>query len=486
MRLEPGIKVEHPELGFGVVSQVVGGKAIVKFFGEDCPVDIGELIVQEDYRPPVAINGKSVMLERVAFRQAYEAINLGVVPPDPAQLIAFSIAGDEVISRVHTWLDNAYEQGLCKVVFGNYGTGKTHYLSLVRSIALQAGWVVMSLEFDPKSADPAKPHLVYRELTSSLMFPRREDGTVTEGFMGLIKEVRKSWIDIRDRPLFKSSPWFKNAFETLLHYPHNEDQDYLSACAWLAGQKIELNVIRRMAKHMGRSSLQIPNMPRVKETADIYVFHLAVISDICRALGYKGLLIILDEAEHVRGYNVRRRERANNFFDLLARAAHCPVPNDDPPMFNDYFDLPKYWQTGPHFALFVGLTEGDTFSNPGIDLREACVFLHDNDDSIMLQPPNPSNYKDWCLKFFSAFHDHYPSDTSMLASEALRKEIAEVLRTEFEKLSNSENVLRIWVKLASLVPSILLAQNAHTTNELLTLVQVAIRGATGNILPWEI
>ena len=45
-----------------------------------------------------------------------------------------------------------------------------------------------------------------------------------------------------------------------------------------------------------------------------------------RSLGYKGLALILDEAEHVRGYNVNRRERANNLFDLLSRAAHRPIP----------------------------------------------------------------------------------------------------------------------------------------------------------------
>jgi hypothetical protein len=50
-----------------------------------------------------------------------------------------------------------------------------------------------------------------------------------------------------------------------------------------------------------------------------------VVNEMCRALGYKGLLLVVDEAEHVRGYNVRRQERANNFFDLLARCAHRPL-----------------------------------------------------------------------------------------------------------------------------------------------------------------
>jgi hypothetical protein len=57
---------------------------------------------------------------------------------------------------------------------------------------------------------------------------------------------------------------------------------------------------------------------------------LVLLNEICRSLRYKGLALILDEAEHVRGYSVNRRERANNLFDLLVRAAHRPIPRDTP------------------------------------------------------------------------------------------------------------------------------------------------------------
>jgi len=62
-------------------------------------------------------------------------------------------------------------------------------------------------------------------------------------------------------------------------------------------------------------NIRVPRMPSTRETADIYVHHLVVVNTLCKLLGYKGLAIILDEAEHVRGFNVRRRERANNFLN---------------------------------------------------------------------------------------------------------------------------------------------------------------------------
>lgn len=486
MIIERGSEVEHPEFGIGTVQEVLGGKAVVKFFGEDIDVDIDELI-------PLAGNGPGVLddqyrsgADKIALRRAYEAINLGVVPPDPSSLIEMTIAGDRIEGKVASWLSGARENGLCKVVFGDYGTGKSHYLRVVSCIARQMGWVTSLIEFDPKAADPAKPHLIYRALMSNLLFPERENGKVCLGFTGLIREIRENWDRVRDIPLFKKSPWFKNAIETLLYYPHSEDQDYLDACAWLAGDGVDLRVIRKMASGAGKKATTIPRMPKIKETADIYVYHLVVINDICRALGYKGLVIILDEAEHVRGYNVRRKERANNLFDLLARSAHRPLSTHDAPIPNDHgLVLPGFWNTGPHFALFVGLTEGDIFSDSALSLRDACVFLHEENDRIILHPPSPEEYKTWCQKFWKTFHNYYPDATALLASNRNREHLSTILLEEFESIPEGERLLRIWIKLASLVPSILLSRNAASIEELETFIRKSARESTGYVLPWE-
>jgi len=91
-------------------------------------------------------------------------------------------------------------------------------LKFVRCIALKAGWAVAYLEFDPKAADPAKPHLVYQNLMAALEFPPREDGRKTEDFIGFVKEVRDHWAqkNIRNNDIFRSNPWFSRAFEILI------------------------------------------------------------------------------------------------------------------------------------------------------------------------------------------------------------------------------------------------------------------------------
>lgn len=483
--MEPGDEVEHPEYGVGTVRQALGDVILVEFFGEEIDVPRRELTLRAGYKPGVA-PPLSVDQDAIRFRQAFEALNLGVVPGNPTELIYLTIGGERIASDTAGRLEVAASKGFCETVFGYYGAGKTHYLQLVKAIALRYGWVTAFLEFDPKAADPAKPHLVYAGLTAGLSFPLRENSeTPTEGFFGFVKEIRARWPEIKRGKYMSRSPWFLNALQTITHYPHNEDQDYLDAIGWLSGQATSLQVVRRLAKNTGEPGLVVPNMPRTKEVADIYVFHLVVLHEICRGLGYKGLLLIVDEAEHVRGFNVRRRERATNFFDILARAAHPPILDDPPPYSNEHgVLLPPYWREGPHFGLAVGLTEGGIFADPDVPLREACIFLHTEADRVRLRPPVPDAYEDWCRDLLAASARYLETTAPVFGDPGTRSAIARVLAEEFAAVQESERVLRNWVKLGNLAPSILLAQGERTVDELCDLVRAAARQAVGRALPW--
>ena len=490
MTLEPGTHVDHLDFGPGLVVQSLGDKVIVNFYGEEIDCELCELSVRNPSGPRVLDTTGSMSGDKVAFRRAFEAANLGVVPPDTSALVEMSIGGQAMEQEILSCLKNAPSQGLCKVVFGNYGTGKSHYLHLASVIARRAGWLVSYVEFDPKAVDPAKPHLVYREIMAKLRFPEKEDGTQQEGFLDLIKEIREHWGRLRTLPLLKKSPWFRNGLETLRFYPHDDSPDYVSACGWLMGQNVGITgpgSIRGLAR--GTTNINpslIPSMPKVRETAEIYVFHLAVINEIAKALKYKGFLIILDEAEHIRGFNVRRRERANNFYDFLALTAHPPLVMDEGlPSRNEHgYDLPRYWAKGPHFGLYIGLTEGDTFQEMYASLRDACVFLHDERDKILLAPPTSEEYGAWCNTLLESFLAHYPAKAALITDPEARHKISNVLQEEFEMYKDNA-VMRSWVKLACLVPSVLFSGSVNSVDETISVVKGAVKELMGGHLPWE-
>lgn len=489
MQLTKGDKVKHHDYGQGIVNQVLGGAVVVNFFGEDLDVDISTLTPIGKIAPQVTdCTNEDRSQEKIAFRAAFEAINLGVAPPDEGQLIDLTIRSDELKKRVSGWLAKAPEKGLCKVVFGYYGSGKSHMLKFIRCMALKAGWAVAYLEFDPKAADPAKPHLVYQNLMAALEFPKREDGRQAVGFMGFVKEVRDHWAqkDIRNNAIFKSNPWFSGAFEILMKYPHMPDvmEEYRDACSWLAGSHNSFQTVNALAREKGLK-VKVPRMPVTKETADIYVHHLVVVNTLCKLLGYKGLAIILDEAEHVRGFNVRRRERANNLFEFLARSAHLPDSNDDDPMMNDHGVLiPHYWNLGPHFALFVGLTEANTFLNQTLSLRDACLFLRTEEDRIMLAKPSKEDYAQWSDLFLKKFYGFYPFETKLISNDGLRAKIVDCLAQNYQA-SQDGVALRNMIKLVSLVPCMILSHPEMTFEELISHLKSTAEGYLGDTLPWE-
>lgn len=488
MYFSPGNKVTHSEFGQGTVVQLLGGTAVVNFFGDDIDVDVNQLVfVGQPTSQVVDKTNEDRRKEKIPFRTAFEAINLGVAPSDCGQLIDLTIRSNELTKRVSDWLTNAHYKGLCKVVFGYYGSGKTHMLKFFRCMALQSGWVVAYLEFDPKAADPAKPHLIYQNLMASLEFPERENGSQAEGFMDFIKEVRDNWDqkNIRNNPIFKSNPWFSGAFEILIKYPHMPDvEKYRDACLWLAGDHISFQKINALAREKGLKN-KVPRMPVTKETADIYVQHLVVVNALCKLLGYKGLAIIVDEAEHVRGFNVKRRQRATNFFDLLSRAAHIPDTDEDEPVMNDHgMFIPPYWKQGPHFALLVGLTPADIFFDSTLSLREACVFLREEEDKILLSNPSGEDYAVWCDLFLKKFCNFYPIETKIIQSEEALSQVVSCLAEVYQS-STSEISLRHHMKLASLVPCILMSKQNITLEMLLFVLRASAGMYLGNSLPWE-
>jgi hypothetical protein len=485
--IQAGDQVEHEEYGIGQVLALLGTTATVEFFGEKFDVDVGQLLPRSNGSSPV-LSATSVREGTdLAFRRSFEAVNLGVVPSDPDQLIKLTIGGDQMSEEVRDILDQAPRRGACRIFMGYYGSGKSHHLKLVKAIALREGWVTASIELDPKAADPAKPFSVYQELITGLEFPMRGDGNRNEDFFDLIKEIRDKWIDVRSLKYLKASQWFGSGIEALQYLAHRrDDQEYVSAVNWLAGQVKLVSAIRKVTWREGFRG-KIPTMPQTKDTALIYAFHLVVLNEVVKALGYRGLALIIDEAEHVRTYSINRYLRANNFFDVLARCAHPPRKGlQDPNCDYDMTGIPPFWREGPHFGLFVGLTEGEDTQDLKRKAGEMSVLIHSPDEVVHLAPPSAADYEAWAVRFLTEASSHLGPKVDLLSDPELCAQIAGVLRERFEQALDSEKLLRNWTKMAGLPPAVLLSQPAKVGhNELMAIVDDAAKQISGEVLPWD-
>lgn len=485
--IKAGDQVEHEEFGIGQVVALLGDTATVEFFGETFDVEVEELLSRPNGSSPVLASAPVREGSDLAFRQSFEAVNLGVVPSNPDQLIKLTIGGDQISADVRRMLDDAPKSGASRIFMGYYGSGKSHHLRLVRAIALSEGWVTASIELDPKSADPAKPFSVYQELISGMEFPTRSDGSRNEDFFDLIKEVRDNWMTVRSLKYLKASEWFGNGIEALQFLAHRrDDPEYVSAVNWLAGQVKLISAIRKVTWREGYRG-KIPTMPQTKDTGVIYAFHLVVLHEVLKALGYRGLALIIDEAEHVRTYSINRYLRANNFFDVLARCAHPPRKDmQDPNCDYDMTGVPPFWREGPHFGLFVGLTEGEDTQDLKRKAGEMSVLIHSPDEVVHLAPPSAAEYEAWAIRFLTEASIHLGPKVDLLSDPELCAQIAAVLRERFEQIPDTEKLLRNWTKMVGLPTAVLLSQSGTVGhNELVAIIADAARQISGEVMPWD-
>jgi hypothetical protein len=480
--------VEHAEFGMGRVLAVLGETATVDFFGESIDVELNELLIRGSQGDGPLPTAQPRQTTDVAFRKAFEAVNLGIVPSEPEQLVKLTIGGEATSAELGGLLRQAADDGLCRLFMGYYGSGKSHHLQLVKAVALNQGWVTASIELDPKAADPAKPSTVYQALMSGLEFPEKADGHKNADFLDLVKEIRDNWNAVRSQPYFRQSPWFSNGLEALLHLSHRRDNAaYVAAVSWLQGQVKQISAIRSLSWSAGHRR-KIPSMPQTKDNGLVYAFHLVVLNEVLKTLGYKGLALIIDEAEHVRTYSFNRYVRANNFFDIIARCAHRPLPRLKRPDcdFEYDFEIPTFWKEGPHFALFVGLTEGADTQDLKRKAGELSVLIHDEGDVVHLTPPEGADYELWCDHFMGLAADRLGSRVEMLRDPGLRARVAATLRREFESAPETERILRNWTKMAGFAPALLMTQEEpYSPDELVNAVSDAARQIAGEMMPWD-
>ncbi len=187
-----------------------------------------------------------------------------------------------------------------RFIIGEYGSGKTFFLNLIRLIALEKGLVVMSADLAPDRrlhATGGQARGLYAEMARNLSTRTKPDGgaltSVVERFVSHAhQEAESKGTDtgtvIRDRLAHFEELTGGYDFSTVLHRywdgHENGDDDLKSAALrWLRGEF--------STKTDARKALGVRT---IVDDASVYD-HLKLMSEFVCAAGYKGLLVSLDE-----------------------------------------------------------------------------------------------------------------------------------------------------------------------------------------------
>ena len=187
-----------------------------------------------------------------------------------------------------------------RLVVGEYGSGKTFFLSLVRSIALEKGLVVMNADLSPTKrlySSSGQAKLLFSELTQSLSTRTKQDGgalsNILEKFISIARqEAQEKGRDVsaiifeklKDLNDYTDGYNFATAVSKYWEgYDTGNDVLKENALKWLRGEySSKVETLRDLG---------------IREYINDATFYnsLKLYSILVRKAGFKGLLINLDE-----------------------------------------------------------------------------------------------------------------------------------------------------------------------------------------------
>ena len=214
-----------------------------------------------------------------------------------------------------------------KLVIGAYGGGKTHFLYCVRDLAWSNGFVVSYVSLKQGESPFHQLDLVYKAVVKGLTPPPLEDGHSGELEAG-IRAFLKSWVGstmagsastdvLLDRlaTIEVEDLSFGNAMHAAVQaLLDGRTADFDLTCQWLAGE----GYIRGMhAKH--------GILHRLDKTVAFAM--LRSLAQFVRAVGYSGLVVLLDEAERVPSLSTKQKEQhLSHLREVIDESANDRLP----------------------------------------------------------------------------------------------------------------------------------------------------------------
>jgi len=310
--------VSHPVFGEGEIidSRWQGSELLVRF-----QTGLQLWLPRSRVRPLFAIDEHLLdsavagvrAVDRISACRMIEAFRLGIVPHQDVELFTFG-RDEELRLLANALAGLARKRGDVYMIEGEYGTGKTHLLELLHHRALKMGMATSLVQFDPQEVAPHRPKRVYRELVRNLRFI--QDGKES-GFRELLRLAMK--LDLNDHVFF--GPLLKKLKR--LDWAATESEVFWQ---WVEGESTKEYATEMRMPYRVRGAQGIPALYDFSTAADFYCNIISGISYICAQLGFKGLVLLLDEAETVtRLWDVLYLSKSINFMQgLLGLARNDP------------------------------------------------------------------------------------------------------------------------------------------------------------------
>ncbi|MDI6703497.1 MAG: DUF2791 family P-loop domain-containing protein [bacterium] len=215
-----------------------------------------------------------------------------------------------------------------KLVIGNYGGGKTHFLYCVRDIAWKMNYVVSYVPLSPTECPFNRLELVYKSIMANLMYPRVSEELTKHYEKGIDPFIRSWYVtkmeELKESKMIESyvrsisgieSSSFENAVRHAFLTLQEDNSSYNGIIQWLKGEEVDREIRNRFGI---TEKLD-------KTTAFRLIRSLA---QYIREIGYSGIILLFDEAERGMSIATSREKRMalDNLRQLIDECGNVRLP----------------------------------------------------------------------------------------------------------------------------------------------------------------
>ena len=324
----PGIgdRVEHANEGGGtVVAQLEGGRARVRFDhapGLPRTLDIAELRFDAPMISASASVADAVVAspapsapasaERASLRQAIEALRLGVVPLEHAR--EYTVARESQLAGVEELLESGHGM---RLVWGDYGSGKTHMLDIAEELARSRGYLTARVVLDPVEMPPSHPLALYRAIVEGLGHPDEVARGLEPLFRKLLDSPAHTMAGAQHASRFYTP--FLHALKSERHTLLDWMRDYVDGCY------MDVDEGNARLKRAGWQGQRLLTMSDYRTYGRMYVHLVGTVASWARDVGYRGLFLLFDEVEFVDSLS---KEQLGYAAEVIKHYAAVTLPRE--------------------------------------------------------------------------------------------------------------------------------------------------------------
>ena len=245
-------------------------------------------------------NPLSPGITRADACRTIEALRAGVAAPCVSRYL--SRGRDEILRAVAEDLLSVQADGKSRglVISASYGQGKSHLLNLVSTTARDNGFAVAKLVLS-KEAPVHNLKRLYQKIATSVILPS-EDEPGMERALGALRPTSNR---VQDLFFYSSTKLHPRINAPLVAYFNTSDAYEQSLLFGdLVGDFLPLYQLRAITK-AANAGEKVPKLPR-EEFGQYFLLLAALV----RTLGWRGLVLLLDEVELLAALSISSRVKA--------------------------------------------------------------------------------------------------------------------------------------------------------------------------------